>query len=100
MHTSSFFKFGIRRAFKVKTDNSTHIETVNSDQYRNEVEHISEAILKGQSELEREFSQTIQNMQVMDACFQLIDTGDFVTVKNNIVCSIIQMALSLYTLKC
>ncbi|MFZ3577170.1 Gfo/Idh/MocA family protein [Virgibacillus sp. DJP39] len=50
-------------------------ETVNGDQYRNQVEHLSQAILDGKTQLDHDFENTINNMRVIDACYESIDKG-------------------------
>jgi predicted dehydrogenase len=50
-------------------------ETLNADQYRGEVEHISQTILNGDPKLKHNFDNTINNMRVIDACFEFIEQG-------------------------
>lgn len=50
-------------------------ETVNSDQYRGQVEHISQAILEGTNQLYHDFENTLNNMRVIDACYESIEKG-------------------------
>ena len=55
--------------------NTTQTERLYGDQYCLEVEHISEAILSGNTDLKHDFHNSIQNMKVMDACVESIQTG-------------------------
>ncbi|MGP4105853.1 Gfo/Idh/MocA family protein [Virgibacillus sp. L01] len=50
-------------------------ETVNSDQYRSQVEHISQAIIDGNNQLYHDLDNTINNMRVIDACYESIESG-------------------------
>ena len=50
-------------------------EIINGDQYRSQVEHLSQAILDGNYELVHDFDNTINNMRVIDACYESIETG-------------------------
>lgn len=54
----------------------THTETVNTDQYRDQVEHISQAILNGEHKLHNDFENTLNNMRVIDACVESMETGE------------------------
>ncbi|MUK87720.1 gfo/Idh/MocA family oxidoreductase [Ornithinibacillus sp. L9] len=58
----------------------TRTETVTGDQYREQVEHISNAILTGDHKLKHDLNNTIHNMRVIDACFKSIDSGKKVTI--------------------
>lgn len=60
----------------VKKQGVTRTETINGDQYRNEVEHISEAILTGNRKLKHDLENTINNMRVIDASFESMETGE------------------------
>lgn len=56
----------------VEKDGTTRVETVKGDQYRLQVEHISEAILSGSIELKHTLENTLDNMRVLDACYASI----------------------------
>ncbi|WP_026906874.1 Gfo/Idh/MocA family protein [Paucisalibacillus globulus] len=54
----------------------SRVETWNGDQYRNEVEYLSDAILSGASDrMRNKMDESIRAMRVMDACYQSIRTG-------------------------
>lgn len=55
-------------------------ETINTDQYRSQVEHISQAILDGKKELYHDLENTINNMRVIDACYESISNGSPVSL--------------------
>lgn len=57
----------------------TRTETLNGDQYRLQVEHMSDVILNNDETLRHDFNNTINNMRVMDACLQSIKRGDMIT---------------------
>lgn len=57
----------------------TRTETLNGDQYRLQVEHMSDVILNNDETLRHDFDNTINNMRVMDACLQSIKRGDMIT---------------------
>ena len=67
----------------VEQENKSRTETMYGDQYRNEVEYISDAILNGKSleKLEYDFENTVNNMRVLDACFESMEVGESVNVK-------------------
>lgn len=48
-------------------------ETINNDQYRSQVEHISQAILDGDNQLYHDVDNTINNMRAIDACYESIE---------------------------
>lgn len=58
----------------VEHDNVQRIETVIGDQYRDEVEHISHAILTNTEPL-IDYENTINNLKVLEACMESIATG-------------------------
>ncbi|ASK62191.1 oxidoreductase [Virgibacillus phasianinus] len=62
----------------VEKQGVSRTETVNTDQYRDQVEHISEAILKGENHLHNDFENTLGNMRVIDACVESMETGGLV----------------------
>ncbi|WP_156291813.1 Gfo/Idh/MocA family protein [Oceanobacillus salinisoli] len=74
--------FGGDGLVMVEKGNISRTETLNADQYRNEVEHISEAIINGYTldQLEHDFNNTINNMLVLDACLDSIESGDQVSL--------------------
>ncbi|WP_404455577.1 Gfo/Idh/MocA family oxidoreductase [Virgibacillus necropolis] len=59
----------------VEKQGVTRTETVNTDQYRDQVEHISQAILNGDRKLHNDFENTLNNIRVIDACMESIETG-------------------------
>lgn len=63
----------------VEKQGLTLTETINSDQYRNQVEHISEVIREGNNKLQHDFANTINNMRVIDACIQSIKQNQMIT---------------------
>lgn len=67
----------------VESENKSRTETMYGDQYRNEVEHMSDAILngKGLNELDHDFENTVNNMRVIDACLKSIDVEGTVEVE-------------------
>ncbi|WP_077328633.1 Gfo/Idh/MocA family protein [Virgibacillus siamensis] len=65
----------------VKKANEERTETLNNDQYRMEVEHLSQAILEGKKELYHDLENTINNMRVIDACYESIKLGEAVSLK-------------------
>lgn len=67
----------------VENENKNRTETMYGDQYKNEVEHISEAILNGKSlkELDHDFENTVNNMRVIDACLKSIEIDGTVEVE-------------------
>lgn len=64
----------------VEKQGVTRTETLNNDQYRQQVEHMSDVILNGEETLQHDFNNTINNMRVMDACFQSIKKDDMITL--------------------
>src|SRR5699024_3388949 len=64
----------------VETDGVKREETINADQYKAEVEHFSEAIVKGK-EITHTMENTINNLKVVEACLESADTGEKVAVK-------------------
>lgn len=63
----------------VQTDTFKREEKIYGDIYRMEVEHFSKAILENM-DLEYSGESTIQNMRVIDACYEAIQTGERVKV--------------------
>ncbi|ALX50011.1 Gfo/Idh/MocA family protein [Lentibacillus amyloliquefaciens] len=59
----------------VETDGVRREETINTDQYKAEVEHFSDAILTG-VRLKHTMQNTVSNLKVIDACLQSIETGE------------------------
>lgn len=59
----------------IEKDGISRTETINGDQYRSQVEHISQAILDGNDKLSHDFDNTLNNMRVIDACYKSIGTG-------------------------
>lgn len=62
----------------VEKEGETREISVQGDQYRNEVEYFSGAVLEGKSliDVKHSFENTIKNLQVIDACFQSIITQE------------------------
>jgi D-xylose 1-dehydrogenase (NADP+, D-xylono-1,5-lactone-forming) len=60
----------------VETNGVSRTETINSDQYRNQIEHLSQAILDGENHVTHDFVNTLNNMRVIDACMESIETGN------------------------
>jgi len=48
-------------------------EALYGDQYRHQVEHISEAILNGDPHLDHDLENTLANMRALDACMKSMD---------------------------
>ncbi|SES93641.1 Predicted dehydrogenase [Oceanobacillus limi] len=65
----------------VEKSGVTRTESLVADQYREQVEHISNAILSGERQLNHDLENTIGNMRVIDACYQSIQTGEKVTIQ-------------------
>ncbi|MFD2044785.1 Gfo/Idh/MocA family protein [Ornithinibacillus salinisoli] len=65
----------------VEKDGVTLTEAITADQYREEVEHISQAILMDDRNLKHSIANTINNMRVIDACYQSIESGEVVKIK-------------------
>ncbi|HLQ71637.1 MAG TPA: Gfo/Idh/MocA family oxidoreductase [Bacillota bacterium] len=53
---------------RVEKQGVIRTETINADQYCNQVSHISAAIQEGKCNVNHDFSNTIHNMKVIDAC--------------------------------
>ncbi|MFD1849735.1 Gfo/Idh/MocA family protein [Oceanobacillus bengalensis] len=64
----------------VDVENVCRTETVNSDQYRNQVEHLSNVILEDHHPIDHDWNNTINNMRTIDACFESIQSGKQVNV--------------------
>src|SRR5699024_6473753 len=60
----------------VETQGVSRTETLNTDQYRDQVEHISRAILNGDRKLHNDYENTLANMRVIDACMEAMETGE------------------------
>src|SRR5699024_7955411 len=74
-------EYGGEAVVMLEKGNTTQTERLYGDQYCLEVEHISEAILSGNTHLKHDFENSIQNMKVMDACFESIQTRKTAYVK-------------------
>ncbi len=59
----------------VENSGTVRIETINGDQYQNQVEHISQAILAGELQAGHDLANTLNNLRVIDACYESIRTG-------------------------
>ncbi|MGM8212240.1 Gfo/Idh/MocA family protein [Virgibacillus sp. W0430] len=64
----------------IEKDNKTTLETCYGDQYRNEVEHVSQSIIDGDNEVALSFNNTFKNMRVIDACLKSLETKSVVQV--------------------
>jgi len=75
--------FGGDGLVTVEKENKSRTETMYGDQYRNEVEYISDAILNGKSsdQLAHSFENTVNNMRVLDACFESMEVEGLVDIK-------------------
>ncbi|ARK31242.1 Gfo/Idh/MocA family protein [Halalkalibacter krulwichiae] len=62
----------------VEKSGISRTETLNADQYRNQIEVISAAILDGKIKSELSFDNTFANMHVIDACFKSMKSGKLV----------------------
>jgi len=64
---------------------SYQVETIQGDIYRSQVEHFADAILQGRShnELKQTFTDTIQTVRLIDACYESIQTKKAVNLKND-----------------
>src|SRR5699024_11469759 len=65
----------------VETQGVSRTETLNTDQNRDQVEHISQAILNGDRKLHNDDKNTLANMRVIDACMEAMETGERVMLK-------------------
>lgn len=59
----------------VEKEGVSRTETIKGDQYRNQVEHLSQAVLDGVSQLNHDYENTLNNLLVIDACMESIKTG-------------------------
>ena len=65
----------------IENETGMRIETIYGDQYRLQVEHISQAILEGKKELKLDMANTYENMKVIDACYESIASAKQVKIK-------------------
>ena len=65
----------------VEKDGISRTETINGDQYRNQVEQLSQAVLDGAIQLNHDYENTLNNLLVIDACMESIKTGKEVKVQ-------------------
>jgi len=65
---------------RVEKEGVIRTEMINADQYCNQVSHISKAIREGKSNVNLDFSNTIHNMKVIDACHASIASKKQVTI--------------------
>lgn len=65
----------------VEKQGATRTETLNADQYKEQVEHLSDAIVTDQDTLAHDIENTIRNMRVIDACLQSIHEKSAINVK-------------------
>ncbi|HET7578079.1 MAG TPA: Gfo/Idh/MocA family oxidoreductase [Bacillales bacterium] len=71
---------GKGRIIILDANGETREERVSGDSYTLQVEHFSQCVLDG-SEPAYSGEQTLQNMKVIDACYQSIHTGEAVVLK-------------------
>ncbi|MGM8365933.1 Gfo/Idh/MocA family protein [Virgibacillus sp. W0181] len=64
----------------IEKGNKTRLETCHGDQYRSEVEHISQSIINGDNGVALDFNNTFENMRVIDACLKSLETKSVVKV--------------------
>lgn len=60
----------------VEKEGISRTETINGDQYRNQVEYLSQAVLDEASQLDHDYENTLNNLLVIDACMESIKTGE------------------------
>lgn len=66
----------------VQSERGDRTETITADQYKNEIEHFSAAII-GNSQPSYLVENTLQNMRVIDACYESIESRLAVTLTCN-----------------
>ena len=59
----------------IETNGAPRSETITSDQYKGQIEHLSSAILEEKHIVAHDFVNTYHNMRVIDACMNSIQTG-------------------------
>jgi len=64
----------------VEKNGVSRTETLNGDQYKSQVEHVSQTILNEEQQLDHDFKNTFNNMRVIDACYESIKTGEQVNL--------------------
>lgn len=64
----------------IETQGVTRTETINTDQYRAQVEHISQAILNADLKVDQDYQDTLRNLRVIDACVQSMESGEHVVL--------------------
>ena len=65
----------------VEKEGISRTETINGDQYRNQVEYLSQAVLDEASQLDHDYENTLNNLLVIDACMESIKTGEEVKLR-------------------
>lgn len=63
----------------IQSERGNRSEKVAGDQYKNQIEHFSQAIL-GNSEPSYQVENTLQNMRIIDACYQSIESKQTVKI--------------------
>lgn len=64
--------FGGEGIIHIEKGDVTRTENVRGDQYRSQVEHLSQAILDGEKTVHHSIENTLGNMAVIDACYASI----------------------------
>jgi len=64
----------------IETTGSYRIETLYGDQYADQIAHFANAILNNDPHLKQTYTNTINNMRVLDACYESIKTGNVVSL--------------------
>ena len=59
----------------IEANGVSRTETITCDQYLSQIEHLSQAILDGKDHVAHDFVNTHNNMRVIDACLESIETG-------------------------
>lgn len=73
--------FGGTGLITVEQESVSRTEYMNGDIYRDEVEHMSNAILQKESNLKLDLGDSIRNMHVIDACLKSIEKENTVAVE-------------------
>src|SRR5690625_1814265 len=59
----------------IEKNGSYRMETLHGDQYANQFDHFANAILTNDAYIKQTFTNTINNMRVLDACYESMSTG-------------------------
>lgn len=65
----------------VETEDQSRTEVHYIDQYRAQVEHLSQAVLTNDYALKNDHQNTLNNMRAIDACLESMNTGHRIKVK-------------------